>query len=152
MLVGINTAHHVDKKKSASQSSEVPCSHHSRIQASKALYVKNQRSMLVFHAPHTPSHSEKNIFLSSLHQRHVNVRLCSITNNKKMEKEIRWYLSSIYIPNSYYPIIITTSNMVFSVLIPAQATKFETCGHLHNRTLHLCWFINHLNSIHEYKN
>lgn len=36
---------------------QIPCNHHSQILALKALYEKNQHSMLSSHALHIPSHS-----------------------------------------------------------------------------------------------
>lgn len=59
-------------------------------------------------------------------------------------KSYHLYLPSRYIPDSYYPIIITASNMGFCVLIPTQATKLRSCGHFNNRTVHIRWFIHNL--------
>lgn len=55
-----------------------------------------------------------------------------------------YYLLSSHIPDSYYSLIITTSYMILSVLVPTQATKFGSRGHLHNGTVHLCIFIHNL--------
>lgn len=126
--------------------SRIPCSHHFRTQALKDRCMKNQRSKLAFHAPHIPSYSGKRRAL--LYSMWTNVagaaEVCRLAN---ILMTIFHYLTSIYIPNRYYPLVVATSNMVFSVHIPAQATKFGSWGYLHNRTVDIGWFVNQLKVI-----
>uniref|UniRef100_A0A2P2KHZ3 Uncharacterized protein n=1 Tax=Rhizophora mucronata TaxID=61149 RepID=A0A2P2KHZ3_RHIMU len=53
-------------------------------------------------------------------------------------------LASGCIPNSYYPLIVTASKKIPSVLIPTQATEFRSCRNFHNWTKHIYWFIHDL--------